>query len=184
MAKKDISEEDRRLWQLYTRNINRAEVKDDPAGAVKRAGPFKIDSPKGGPKQKVVRARVSNFESLKNFDSNWGKKLKGGKARPNGKIDLHGLTCVEAHDKLYRYLSRAQQNQKRVVLVVTGKGGPKNNGYTEFQYTDCTNSRGVLRREVPLWLSSGNMRNMVVSFQDARQSDGGTGALYVVLKRI
>lgn len=184
MAKKDISDEDRRLWQLYTRNINRTEARAHHVGVEKIARSFKIDAPKVTSKKIFVRAPLSNFGSLKNFDNNWGKKLKGGKARPDGKIDLHGLTCVEAHDKLYRYLSRAQQNQKRVVLVVTGKGGPKKSGYAELRHTEFANSRGVLRREVPLWLSSGNMRNMVVSFQDARPRDGGTGALYVVLKRI
>lgn len=183
MGKKDLSTEDRRLWQLYTRNIRTTRVPSGPAGEPSKGQPFKIDTLKSTPSQKFAKSSVSNFDSLKNNDSNWGRKLKGGKVKPDGKIDLHGMTCVEAHDKLYRYLERAQRSKKRVVLVVTGKGGPKKAGYADFRYTDFENSRGVLRREVPLWLSSGAMRHMIVSFQDARQSDGGTGALYVVLKR-
>lgn len=183
MAKKDLSQEDRRLWQLYTRNIKSTGVERGPAGEPRTPQPFKINALKQAPRQKFAKPSVSNFDSLKNNDSNWGKKLKGGKVRPDGKIDLHGMTCVEAHDKLYHYLERAQRSQKRVILVVTGKGGPKKTGYADFRYTDFENSRGVLRREVPLWLSSGAMRHMIVSFEDARQSDGGTGALYVVLKR-
>lgn len=178
MGKKDLSKEDRLLWQLYTKSIKPAK-----AGQNLTVQPFKIKTLKAEPKQKFARPSVSNFDSLKNFDSNWGKKLKAGKVKPDGKIDLHGMTCVEAHEKLYRYLERAQKSQKRVILVVTGKGGPRKSGYADIRYSDFENSRGVLRREVPHWLSSGAMRHMIVSFQDARQSDGGTGALYVVLKR-
>ena len=79
MAKKDISDEDRRLWQLYTRNINRTEARADHVGVKKIARSFKIDAPKVTTKKIFVRAPLSNFESLKNFDNNWGKKLKGGR---------------------------------------------------------------------------------------------------------
>jgi DNA-nicking Smr family endonuclease len=68
-------------------------------------------------------------------------------------------------------------------LVITGKGGPKKD-YNSYRFRDFENDYGVLKREVPMWLSSGSMRHMVVSFQDALQSDGGGGALYVVLKRL
>jgi len=97
------------------------------------------------------------------------------------------MTCVQAHEELFQYLERSQKKARRVILVVTGKGGPKSNqkdGYADLRYRDFENSRGVLRREVPLWLSGGAMRHMIVSFEDASPSDGGTGALYVILKRI
>ena len=143
---------------------------------------FDIKVPQKVTFKKAIPRSVSNYETLKNKDSNWGKKLKQGKMSPEGKLDLHGMTCVEAHEKLYRFLERSQRNGKRVVLIVTGKGGPKQ-GYADYRFDDFENSRGVLRREVPLWLSGGSMRQMIVSFQDAASRDGGTGALYVVLKR-
>ncbi|HPF46392.1 MAG: Smr/MutS family protein [Alphaproteobacteria bacterium] len=183
MRRRDLTKDEKRLWQIYTRDVT-------PTGSEKPAiseaeAPDRYDIKL--PRKKVFKENrppsVSNFESLKNKDSNWGKKLKQGKVRPDATIDLHGLTCVEAHERLLRYLEKAQNNNKRVVLIITGKGGPKNKAYEEIRYNDFENSRGVLRREVPMWLSGGAMRNMIISFQEARQADGGNGALYVVLKR-
>ena len=93
------------------------------------------------------------------------------------------MTCAEAHEKLHKYLERAQRSGKRVILVITGKGGPKRE-YDAYRFRDFENGHGVLKREVPMWLSGGSMRHMVVSFQDAQPSDGGGGALYVILKRL
>ena len=99
------------------------------------------------------------------------------------RIDLHGMTCVEAHQKLFHYLERAQRRGKRVIIVITGKGGPKTD-FDHYRFSEFENNQGVLRREVPMWLSGGAMRHLIVSFQEARRQDGGSGALYVVLKRI
>jgi len=184
MVKKDLSKEDRRLWQLYTRDIKPASPQISYPLTTDKKPSFNIHIPKKDLFAKNPQPAISNYQSLKNKDSNWGKKLKAGKVKADGKIDLHGMTCVEAHDKLFHYLERAQKNGRRVILVVTGKGGPKKSGYSDLRYDDFESSRGVLRREVPMWLSSGAMRHMIVSFEDARQADGGTGALYVILKRI
>ncbi|MBL4602676.1 MAG: Smr/MutS family protein [Emcibacteraceae bacterium] len=184
MTKKGLSNEDQHLWQLYTRDIKSTMGNIVYPEVQGKTASFSLKIPRNNVFENNHSPNVSNYESLKNKDVNWGKKLKQGKAKPDGKIDLHGMTCVEAHEKLFRYLARAQQSSKRVVLVVTGKGGPKKTGYADFRYVDFEDSRGVLRREVPMWLSGGAMRHMIVSFSDARQNDGGSGALYVVLKRI
>jgi hypothetical protein len=43
--------------------------------------------------------------------------------------------------------------------------------------------RGVLKRQVPLWLSLPQFRSLVVGFEDAHLGHGGEGALYVRLRR-
>ncbi len=180
MVKRSLTEEEQRLWHLYTRDIAPSEKIDLN---VQRSAPrFEIKIPDRNEFRKTSQPSVSNFESLKNNDSNWGKKLKQGKTKVEGKIDLHGLTCVQAYEKLWSFLERSQNNGKRLVLVVTGKGGLKEK-YDQNNYRDFENNRGVLRREVPMWLSGGAMRQMIVTFQDAASRDGGTGALYVILKR-
>ena len=180
MAKRSLTEEEQRLWQLYTSDISSTKRID--LNVQHSAPSFEIKIPDQNVFRKTSPPSVSNFESLKNSDSNWGKKLKQGKLKVEGKIDLHGLTCVQAHEKLWRFLERSQNSGKRLVLVVTGKGGLKGN-YGENSYQDFENSRGVLRREVPMWLSGGAMRQMIVTFQDAASRNGGAGALYVILKR-
>ena len=184
MSKKGLSSEDQHLWRLYTRDIKPTAGDIIYPGNHEKKESFSLKIPRNDPFKNNHSPNISNYESLKNKDVNWDKKLKQGKSKPDGKIDLHGMTCVQAHEKLFGYLARAQQSGKRVILVVTGKGGPKKTGYADFRYVDFEDSRGVLRREVPMWLSGGAMRHMIVSFSDARQNDGGSGALYVVLKRI
>jgi len=180
MAKRNLTSEEQKLWHLYTRDI-KPRSKLDLIQEDKKTR-FDIKIPKKVIFKRPAPDTLNNYESLKNNDSNWGKKLKQGKMPIEGKIDLHGMTCVQAHDKLYGFLERAQRNGKRVILIVTGKGGPKR-GYADYRFEDFESSLGVLRREVPMWLSGGAMRQMIVSFQDANSRDGGSGALYVVLKR-
>lgn len=182
MADRKLTAEEKRLWRFYTKDIKPSLASLDRKSPQDNEQEYKIRVPIKKNFKSDPKSQFSNHASLQNKDSNWGKKLKQGKAAIDGKIDLHGLTCIEAHERLHEYLERARSNGKRVVLVVTGKGGPKTN-YQNFSYNDFEVSRGALRREVPMWLSGGSMRHMIVSFQEARDRDGGAGALYVVLKR-
>ena len=189
MVKRNLTDQEQNLWRHYTKDVEKLssvmkmpEISPKP-DISKNQKRFEIQIPKAAPYKKKNLNQFSNHETLKDKDKNWGKKLKGGKVKPEGRIDLHWMTCAEAHEKLYRYIERAQHSRKRVILVITGKGGPKKD-YNSYRFRDFENGYGVLKREVPMWLSSGSMRHMVVSFQDALQSDGGGGALYVVLKRL
>jgi DNA-nicking Smr family endonuclease len=58
-------------------------------------------------------------------------------------------------------------------LVVTGKGNTKG----------PDSERGVLRRQVPEWLSLPEFRALVVGFEQAHIGHGGAGALYVRVRR-
>jgi DNA-nicking Smr family endonuclease len=60
------------------------------------------------------------------------------------------------------------------VLVITGKGGRADEARSE---------RGVLKRQVPLWLRLPEFRPYVVGFEDAHIGHGGEGALYVRVRR-
>jgi DNA-nicking Smr family endonuclease len=98
------------------------------------------------------------------------QQLARGKAEIGGRIDLHGMTQAEAHDALQRFLRRAQAEGAKFVLVITGKGGPGGD-------------RGVLRRQVPLWLALPELRPCVLGFDIAHVGHGGEGALYVRLRK-
>jgi DNA-nicking Smr family endonuclease len=98
------------------------------------------------------------------------QQLARGKAEIGGRIDLHGMNQAEAHDALLRFLRRAQAEGAKFVLVITGKGGPGGD-------------RGVLRRQVPLWLALPELRACVLGFDVAHVGHGGEGALYVRLRK-
>jgi DNA-nicking Smr family endonuclease len=97
------------------------------------------------------------------------QKLARGRDAIDARIDLHGLTQAQAHTALARFLRTAQADDARYMLVVTGKGRDP--------------ERGVLRRQVPLWLGLPEFRAMVVGFDVAHAGHGGEGALYVRVRR-
>jgi DNA-nicking Smr family endonuclease len=110
-----------------------------------------------------------------------GRRLKQRVARGldpiDARIDLHGHTQKQAHTALLRFLQRAQADGARTALVVTGKGTARGGRGTGSE-------RGVLKRQVPMWLSLPEFRSFVVGFEDAHVGHGGEGALYVRLRRL
>ncbi len=109
------------------------------------------------------------------LDRRQKQRVARGRDGIDAKIDLHGMTQNEAHDALIRFVRRAQTNGARLVLVVTGKGSSAR---------DAERERGVLRRQVPLWLALPEFRSLIVGFEEAHVAHGGEGALYVRLRRI
>ena len=104
-------------------------------------------------------------------------KLKRGKLLPEGKLDLHGMTMNRAHPALTRFILRAQAEGKRLVLVVTGKGKMRDQG------GPIPERLGVLRHNVPYWLSQPPLAQAVLQISEAHLRHGGGGAYYVYLRR-
>lgn len=98
-------------------------------------------------------------------DRRTADRLKRGKLPIEARLDLHGHSRESAHQALYSFIHAAHSAERRCVLVVTGKG------------------KGILQEAVPRWLNDPSLRPMVLSVQYAQQRDGGTGALYVLLRR-
>jgi DNA-nicking Smr family endonuclease len=107
------------------------------------------------------------------------QRLARGRADIDARIDLHGMTQAQAHAALLRFLHHAQAEGARFVLVITGKGAPA----TATGPGTARGERGVLRRQVPLWLGLPEFRSCVLGFDGAHIGHGGEGALYVRLRR-
>ncbi|MBT0957705.1 Smr/MutS family protein [Alphaproteobacteria bacterium KMM 3653] len=104
-------------------------------------------------------------------------KLKRGKLRPEGRIDLHGLSLAEAYPRLQGFILGAAADGRRLVLVITGKGKRRDQG------GPIPTRTGVLRHQVPQWLNSAPLAGVVLQVTTAHQSHGGGGAYYVYLRR-
>ena len=97
------------------------------------------------------------------------KKLKKGQFSIGAELDLHGHTRPEAQVALARFLQHARENNIRCVRIIHGKGyGSSNQG-------------PIIKPLVNKWLQQ---RNEILAFSSARPSDGGTGAVYVLLKAL
>lgn len=94
-------------------------------------------------------------------------KLRKGQYRTQSELDLHGMTAVETLQALSRFMQKVCGSESCCVRIIHGKGrGSSNRG-------------PVLKSLVYHWLKK---RDEVLAFTSARPVDGGTGALYVLLK--
>ena len=105
------------------------------------------------------------------IDRNLLRTLRRGDFAVQGRLDLHGMTQVEARDAVERFLSESRRMRKRCVLVVHGRG------------LNSKDSIPVLKQQVKAWLSQKRIGQMVLAFATARPQDGGAGAVYVLLRR-
>ncbi|MFD1195150.1 Smr/MutS family protein [Seohaeicola saemankumensis] len=111
------------------------------------------------------------------MDSKAFVRMKRGKLIPEGRIDLHGMTMDKAHPALTSFILRAQASGKRLVLVITGKGRDRDEG------GPIPVPRGILKHQVPNWLSTPPLAQAVLQISQAHVSHGGAGAYYVYLRR-
>ena len=110
------------------------------------------------------------------LDKRSAQRMRRGKLEIEARLDLHGCNQNEAYRELKDFIFKTHSQQRRLVLVITGKGN-KDYGFQ-------TKKIGVLREMVPKWLNEQNIRDKIVSFDYATQKDGGYGALYILLKKI
>jgi len=96
------------------------------------------------------------------------KKLRQGKFPVEASLDLHGFTAEQARSALIEFLDYCQQSQYKVVCIVHGKG---------FGSSD---KKPVIKPLVNKWLQEDNN---VLAFSSAQPKDGGSGAVYLMLRR-
>ena len=153
-----------------------APVQERPAPAppAKRIKAPKVEPVMVAPTVKPEKAALPPLAPL---ERRLRQRLSRGAQPIDSVIDLHGKRQDEAHEALRRFIIGAHAMGYAVILVVTGKGasGPNDQGFLE--------ERGVLRRIVPHWLRMTDMRPYVIGFEPAAQHHGGSGALYVRIRR-
>lgn len=96
------------------------------------------------------------------------RKLRRGHYRISDELDLHGMNVKQAKEVLLLYLQEVKQLESCCVRIIHGKG------------KRSSNNGPVLKRKVDHWL---RCHGRVLAFHSALPCDGGTGAIYVLLKR-
>jgi DNA-nicking Smr family endonuclease len=95
------------------------------------------------------------------------RRLRRGHWVVQDELDLHGLTSAEARELLVEFLNRCLRRGLRCIRIIHGKG------------LRSKNREPVLKRKVANWLMQ---RQEILAFCQARRSDGGSGAVVVLLK--
>jgi DNA-nicking Smr family endonuclease len=180
MAKKKQgkTEDDAALWGRVTEGIKPlhsaryapSKRPDEEAAFVppkKKRPPPAIAQTIAPPKQTSLPIDLREGDHA-GIDRTTRRKLTRGNLPVEARIDLHGHTAEQAQRRLQNFILDSAYAGHRCVLVITGKG---------------TRGEGVLRRHVPLWLKAAPLAGCVLAISNATQQDGGTGAIYVMLRR-
>jgi DNA-nicking Smr family endonuclease len=172
--RRQLSEEDEALWDGFVRSIRPLRRSQKTPAGKKTSEPAAAKTPRA---QRPPPAPPA--PPLAPLERRLKQRVASGRAPIDARIDLHGLTQNEAYAALLRFLHQAHAGGGRIALVVTGTGGKGGGGGSH----DRAGERGVLRRQVPLWLELPAFRALVVGFDNAHAGHGGDGALYVRLRR-
>ncbi|WP_413991794.1 Smr/MutS family protein [Labrys okinawensis] len=184
--RKELTAEDSELWAHVTREVTplkRRRRKPVPKPAEEALEPAAGPAAKPVPKAKSaapkpVKPVAPPLPPIAPIDKHERRQVVRGTRAIDARIDLHGMRQAEAHGALRGFLAIAQMRGYSMVLVITGKGG------TGGESLFSADERGVLRRVVPQWLRMPDLRPLVLGFEEAHQGHGGSGALYVRLRRL
>lgn len=113
------------------------------------------------------------------YDKDLGKKSINRKER--FKFDLHGYTLDEANKKVKEIIISCSKNKYREILLITGKGLHSTSG----EDTYVSNDLSKLRFSVPDFINSDDeLKNYIISIEEAEKKDGGDGAILIKLKNL
>ena len=153
-----LSEEDNILWDIFTESLKKSTKKE------KIIKDIKINKSKKRSRQlNDLKLGQGVAISKKNY-----RNLSKGNVNIDDKLDLHGYRELEANNLLEEFINNSFENGKRLLLVITGKG---------------QKGEGVIKKNIINWLNAKNIRNKILAVNHASNKHGGSGALYILLRK-
>ncbi|MSP48005.1 MAG: DNA mismatch repair protein MutS [Alphaproteobacteria bacterium] len=178
MAPRRPTSEEKALWAKATADAKplkrRTPKTEVPAAAPEKPKPERpAKAPKpsrAAPPAPPAKAPLDlGTRQASGLDKRTAERFRKGQRQIDVRLDLHGMTQDAAWRRLVTTVERAGRDGQRTVLVITGKGS--------------TPSGGVLRSTVPRWLAEPPLKAIVLAHAPAQPKDGGSGALYVLVRR-
>jgi DNA-nicking Smr family endonuclease len=179
MADRRLSPDEAEIWAKVVASVRRfnpprqgeGDHPQDGGGGAWQKKAISPSSPKPPP-PRVARS-LSPGGASDTLDGGWDRRLRRGTVVPDRSIDLHGHTLSSAHHLLDQSLERAVAEGVRVLLIVTGKP-PRD---------PAPHRRGLIRASIGDWLAASRHAGRIAAVRNAHPRHGGTGALYVILRR-
>jgi DNA-nicking Smr family endonuclease len=172
-----LGPDEARLWAKVVESVRpldgvaMPEAIGSPAEAgPQEAPPLALVLRRGAKPQPPPPARKPPGETL---DGSWDRRLSRGLVSPDALLDLHGHNLATAYDLLDRRLEQAIDSGARLMLLVTGK--PPG--------AERPAKRGAIRAAVGDWLHASRHSGRIAAVRNAHPRHGGSGALYIVLRR-
>ena len=119
---------------------------------------------------------LSSNESLPNKDVNYREK----KTLKEVTLDLHGYSLEDANQKIRDLILSSYDNGINKLTIITGKGIHSQNEKNPYVSKDL----GILKYSVPEYIKNNKeLMNLINDIQNAKINEGGSGALYIMLKK-
>ena len=165
----ELSQEDKELWAQFTQSLNPLEVSTKPPLMNEEVDISKEYYVQPLPQKKQIRAL--NVDLPVDIDKRTFERLKKGRLPLEDSFDFHGIGFHDAHYRLIKLIEGWQENGKRCVLIITGKGSrtPKD--------------QKTIRDAFPDWLNDPLLRSKILAYTKAQPKHGGSGAFYLLLRR-
>ena len=97
------------------------------------------------------------------------------------KFDLHGYTLDDANKKVKEIIITCSNNKYREILLITGKGLHSTSG----EDTYVSNDLSKLKYSVPEFIKADDeLKDYIISIEEAQKKDGGDGAILIKLKNL
>ncbi len=125
----------------------------------------------------LIESEQSITYSRVGLDGGSLRRLSNGHMRPTITLDLHGYTVEAARDSVWNAVRHGQAEGDRCLLIVHGKAGAV---YQDENGELRGAGQALIKSHVNHWLQQ---LDGVLAFSSALPKDGGTGALYVLLKK-
>ena len=172
----EIEENDSLAWAEELKNVSRLPQPEEPPSA-----PVYIEevtptvSYKNIPN--IYRLSYLRTGDLSNMDGQTARRMKRCEYKIEATLDLHGKTEAVAYEAVSAFIKNAYLQNKRCVLIITGKGLNQNPD------EDIFSEKGKLKERTPVWLNSEQLRPLILGFTHPTQNLGGSGALYILLRK-
>ena len=185
-SRRELSDEDLALWRYVTRNVTpqpghpntrtgvaapRHPEPEDPPKKREQPSPVEEHLARAAP-SRPAPPRALTLGATAGIDRRTSQRFSRGEMFIDGRLDLHGMTLREAQVAVTQFIRNGAAMGRRCILIITGKGR-----------TGSSEGHGRIRGEAMHWLDHASLRPLILAVHEARQQHGGSGALYVLLKR-
>ncbi len=169
------SVDDQDIWGLYAKGVKRMGEQEPLPLQTKSALP--LSSPVKEEKKAIAQPLVppppppSLPKTWKSepLDLRVERNMSLGDVFIEAKLDLHGKTEAAAYESLKAFVETQSARGKRMLLVITGKGGVEGSS--------------ILRSNLPRWCTVPPFDGLVLAVRTAASHHGGEGAYYVLLRK-
>ena len=146
------------MWELFTKNLNKFS-KSNKNKIIFKNKKFKNNT-KELPNLKLGEMSVLSKKNIRDFNK--------GNVFIENKLDLHGFNQEDAKNLLEDFINQSIENGKRLILIITGKG---------------KEGEGVIKNNIISWLNNKSLRNKILAVNHASKKHGGSGAIYILLRK-